>query len=191
MATISEDLMTVKIDYADRIGAEWIEYRLLIQWDDAPVLNDAILKRNAWDREDLSWGMIRVFDDMPCRLLAVLDAVSRTGQPACWEPHDQDIVLAVYPDRRFPFREGLPPFSPASQGMAADPEAEETTTAAQDVAEYDLVLFLDSDLLQRRIGYGGPHVGIRLSVSCHDLAAFQRALRAEYARFVKRHQGPR
>lgn len=191
MATLQTDLLSLEILYGDAIPG-FIEYRVVVRWDEISVINHALLKKIAWDRAGARAGMVRTWDDAPCRLLPMLRRGLRTGQSAFWRPLDQDVLLAVYPGQFFPFEDGLP--TPPATAADTEPETWPDPDAPLALAEVsacpetiDVMVFFDSAAFQNSRGYGGPAVGACLSASRSTLHSFCEGVRSDYAKFLRRH----
>ncbi len=97
MAKLSKEKMTLEIKFT-RYKFGWVNYEIKFLWDSAPIINDAVLKRNTDFWNSRSNGAFVANDDEKDRLIPFIKKVLKSDKTDYWQPVDPDVTIEIYPD---------------------------------------------------------------------------------------------
>ena len=165
----------------------WVSYEINFLWRGDPILNEAILGRKQL-RETYSPGAIFANDYRESDLLPILKKVIETNQPDYWEPIEPDVILAIYPEMRFPFLPGKYRVIRESDEYRRKREEREKLKAEKGILPDDwitLICFVDAYAFKNG-GYCGDGVSLHLDIRRQELERFYEDLKTEYLDFKMR-----
>jgi hypothetical protein len=105
MAKLTSNQLTLEIRFREFDKAGWVQYEVLFLWQDLPIVNDALLKRDGKYWSARSFGAFKANDYERDDLIATIEKVLETNQSDYWQPIEPDVTLAIYPEMEFPFLE--------------------------------------------------------------------------------------
>jgi hypothetical protein len=183
------DNLSLEIAYRD-FEYGWVYYDIWLRWCGEPVINDAILKRHNEHWAKRGAGAIVASEHRECGILPLLKHVLATNESDYWEGTDPDVLLAIYPDRRFPFLPSKWTLLYEKQAAQAARDAEQKKRAEFGPLSTDLVeimLFVDVYNFDNAGAYYGDGLCFRISPTRAQLEEFYRRMRAEYLSFKEHH----
>jgi hypothetical protein len=189
MATLLVDDLGLEIRYRN-FEYGWVVYDILPLWRGKPILNDAILKRHNDYWGGRAYGGVHANEHRGCAVLPLLRRVLETNKADYCETLDPDILLAIYPNRYFPFLPSTMKLlweAPHLTEARAKREAERDPLGRLPEDVIEVILSVDTYNFSDCDAYSGQGVCFRLAPRRHALEEFYQQLRAEYVIFKEKH----
>lgn len=105
MAILSSGSLCLEIRMTGRDMEDWIRYEIFFRYKGKPIFDDRILKFRDSSRHwnTRPFGGILGEDCDEDELITTMQRALETGEPQYFEALDPGFLVAVYPDRIFPF----------------------------------------------------------------------------------------
>jgi len=103
MAKLKSGHLTLEITYQEIDKEEWVQYEIRFLWQNEPIVNDALLKRQTeyWRKRKI--GAFKANQYREDDLIATIEKVLISNEADYWEPLEPDVTIGIYPGRYFPF----------------------------------------------------------------------------------------
>lgn len=94
MALLKSELLSLEINF---VGFEygWLQYEIYFRWENEPIINDNLLKRDGEYWGSRKTGSFLANEDEKDRLIDTISKVLQTNESQYWEPIDPDIIVAI------------------------------------------------------------------------------------------------
>jgi hypothetical protein len=192
MAKLTSNHLTLEIRFREFDKGGWVQYEVLFLWQDQPLVNDALLKRDRAYWNARSTGAFKANDYERDDLIATIEKVLETNQPEYWQPLEPDVTIAIYPGMDFPFLESH--WQPveeddACQQVAGDEAQREP--ASDDEPQDDwvtLIVVVDTYNLKDARSYSGEGLALIMRPTRQELEVFCADLKREYQDFAEKYK---
>lgn len=185
MAKLSSDNLSIEIRFLELDQANWIQYEILFQYKDQPMMQDKLLKRSKQ-----SLGAFRANEVPPGDsdgLINTLRKALQTGEMQYYTPIEPDFIFAVYPDMTFPFMGSrYIRIWTSEEEQRAEKQREEDRAAAGGKLPDDwftVILMVDVYNFGDEFAYSGEGPAIIMMVKRIDLQKFLEDYEHEYKEF--------
>ncbi len=192
MAKLTSNHLTLEIRFREFDKAGWVQYEVFFLWQNQPLVNDALLKRDRAYWNARSTGAFKANDYERDDLITIIEKVLETNQPEYWQPIEPDVTVAFYPNMEFPFLESH------WQWVEEDDESRQTEEAAEQhkpIAEdappddwITLIVAVDTYNLKDSHGYSGEGLALIICPTRQQLEEFCAELKREYQEFVEKYK---
>ncbi len=164
----------------------YIEYRYTLCWQDEPIVNDDVLKRDNdyWDKRPKGWFLADEFRQD--RFVPFLRRILEEDKADYWESLDPDVMVAIYPDGYFPFLKSHWVLMHQSTRQQKEQESRLQRKKEQGKLpddSYTVIVFFDAYHFKSEDVYQGDGISLHLVVQRTALKAFTNALSREYEEF--------
>jgi hypothetical protein len=103
MAKLISGNLALEIRYKELDAQNWIQYEIFFLYKDQPMIQDSQLKRIDEHWKNRSPGAFKANEYQHDELISILQKALDTDEAQFYEPTDPDFILAVYPNKVFPF----------------------------------------------------------------------------------------
>jgi len=163
----------------------WVQYDFFFLWKGEPVVRHEALA-DYWNGRPESAFLAN--SDGRDGLLPFLKELLERDEADYWEPIEPDILVAIYPDRFFPFLKSHMELICESEESRRERETrrkpkEEKGKLPDDL--YTFIAFVDAHNFKGADAYYGQGLSLQMIVSRRNLQAFADALDREYMEFKK------
>ena len=113
-------------------------------------------------------------------MIETIREILQTNEPEYWEPLEPDAIIAIYPDRFFPFMK-----SHIIEEWIGEKEHEENKKKERKKGKepddlFMVITFIDSYTFKNNMAYSGEGISLHLIVTREDLEKFADDLEREY-----------
>ena len=189
MAKLTSGNLALEIRFKEVDEQNWIQYEIFFLYKDQPMIQDSQLKRTNEHWQKRSPGAFKANEHQHDELIDVLQKALDTDEPQFYEPTDPDIVLAVYPNKVFPFLPRNWELIWASEEAIRKVEDHELV---REVAggrlpddPFTIILMVDVHNYGEEHAYHGQGPALIMIPYRHEVCSFIEALRAEYREFCQ------
>lgn len=185
MAKLSAESLTLEINFTGFKAGD-VQYEIGFLFEGESMINDGLLKRRSDYWSSRKPGFFLANDYEKDCLIETIEKVLETNQPEYWEPFDPDVVIAIYPEMRFPFMKSHHELIWMSLKMKKRVERREREKLEKGKLPDDpitLICFIDAYNFRNTTAYYGSGIALHLTVERKDLEAFCLELKKEYAHF--------
>lgn len=167
----------------------WLKYEMFFRWDDQYVFRNDLLKRRPAGWADRSEGALMANEFDGDSFLPVLERTLTAKEPLWWEPTEPDVLIAFYPDQRFPMIPDTRPVGYADRILRQMEERRSRKEACGGILPDDpvtMIVYVDAYNFRGCSPYYGSGFAMVMTPSREQLGEFHRALKREYDAFVVR-----
>ncbi len=162
----------------------WVQYQFFFLWKGEPVIRDEALKR--WSGRQESAFLAN--SDGRDGFLPFLKELLESDEAEYWEPIEPDIIVAIYPDRYFPFLKSHLTLIFESEDSRKESETRRALKKEKGKLpddSYTFIALADAHNFRGANAYYGQGLSLQMIVTRQDLEAFADDLDREYAEFKK------
>ena len=189
MAVLKDGSLSFEFRFKELDECLWVKYEFFFRWQNESVFRDELLKRSPEGWAGRSEGALLANEDSEDSFLPVLrEAVEATG-PICWEPVEPDILIAFYPDQKFPLIPGWQQGAYADHVLKEMEERQRRKEAHNGRLPDDIItmiVFVDAYNFRGASPYYGAGFAMIMRPTRAQLAEFCKQLEKEYEEFKVR-----
>jgi hypothetical protein len=163
-----------------------LQYQFLYKWKNHSIIKESLLKKNNEYWNNRIDGAFLSNEDGEDTLLPFLKTVLKNGQADYWEPIEPDILVAIYPDRYFPFLKSHMKLVYESEEHKSKRIAREALKKQKGKLPDDLftfIVFVDAYNFDDADAYYGEGLSLHLMPTRQQLETFVTDLEKEYQLF--------
>ena len=190
MALLKSELLSLEINF---VGFEygWVQYEIYFRWENEPIINDNLLKRDGeyWGSRKI--GSFLANEDEKDRLIDTISKVLQTNESQYWEPIDPDIIVAIYPEMYFPFQRShytLIHESEDYKKKRGEREKLKKELGSLPDDSFTIIVFIDAYNFKNSDAYYGEGISLHLIVDRVTLENFNSELSREYSEFKEKYK---
>lgn len=188
MALLKSELLSLEINF---VGFKhgWVQYEIYFRWENEPIINDNLLKKNGEYWGSRKKGSFLANEDEKDRLIDTISKVLQTNEADYWEPVDPDVIVAIYPERYFPFLK--PHYTLINESEDHKKKREEREKLKKKLGSlpddsFTIIVFIDAYNFKNSDAYYGEGISLHLIVDRVTLEKFNSELSNEYSKFKEK-----
>ncbi len=190
MALLKSELLSLEINF---VGFEygWVQYEIYFKWENEPIINDNLLKRDGEYWSSRKTGSFLANEDEKDRLIDTISKVLETNEPEYWEPIDPDIIVAIYPEMYFPFLKShytLIDESEDHKKKRQEREKLKKELGSLPDDSFTINVFIDAYNFKNSDAYYDEGISLHLIVDRVTLENFKSDLSKEYSEFKEKYR---
>lgn len=183
MARLSTELLSLEIRYKNFFAGD-IQYEISFLWENQSMINDLLLKRWSDYWSSRSKGAFLACDFERDWLIETIEKVLETDEADYWEPYEPDVILAIYPDRYFPFLKPHTDRIESIKEIGREGDKSKKEKLPDDM--FTVIVFIDAYNFQNSGVYYSSGIALHMIVERRELQSFSLKLREEYSEFKKK-----
>ena len=190
MALLKSELLSLEINFV-RFEYDWVQYEIYFRWENEPIINDKLLKRDGEYWGSRKTGSFLATEDEKDRLIDTISKVLETNEPEYWEPIDPDIIVAIYPEMYFPFLKSH--YTLIHESEDHKKKREEREKLKKELGSlpddsFTIIVFIDAYNFNNSDAYYGEGISLHLIVDRVTLENFNSELSKEYSEFKEKYK---
>ena len=190
MALLKSELLSLEINF---VGFEygWVQYEIYFRWENEPIINDNLLKRDGEYWGSRKTGSFLANEDDKDTLIDTISKVLETNEPEYWEPIDPDIIVAIYPGMFFPFLKSH--YTLIDERKNHKKKRQEREKLKKELGRlpddsFTIIVFIDAYNFKNSDAYYGEGISLHLIVDRVTLENFKSDLSKEYSEFKEKYK---
>lgn len=188
MAMLRDNDLSLEFIFKEVDECLWLKYEVYFRWKDQYVFRDGLLKRSPSGWAGRSEGALCANEYDGDSFLPVLEKAIDALEPVCWEPTEPNMMIAFYPDQRFPFIPDREKEIYFADHILKQSEKRRKRKAANNGRLPDdvvtTIVYVDAYNLKGCSPYYGTGFTMILAPTRENLAKFYQELKCEYEKFV-------